>query len=335
MLGRAIPSRPAGRRGGWVPDAGPAADRSTEPLATAVGHGSTGDHSTLDHSGLDDSGLDDSRLDDSGLDDSPVDDGARIADPGDDPATVRSDPAAQPGSPPPALDRASRVRGRRAASRRVRSGGTGLLPARLARGRVDLTRGAVAALLAVALVASCLAGLVVVRGRPQVVEVPQVVTDGVPLPGLPSPSAGPDTGAVVVAVAGKVVRPGVVELPSGSRVDDAVRAAGGVLPGASPGLLNLARRLVDGEQILVGIDPPPGAAPAAAGGQRGAGGLLDLNVAAVGDLDALPGIGPVLAQRIVDWREEHGRFESIDQLREVTGIGEAKYGDLQGKVSVG
>ena len=137
---------------------------------------------------------------------------------------------------------------------------------------------------------------------------------------------------MVVAVAGKVARPGLVRLPAGSRVDDAVRAAGGVVPGTDPGLLNLARKLVDGEQVLVGVDPPPGAAPAA--GPAATGGPVDLNTATVADLDALPGIGPVLAQRIVDWRTEHGRFASVEQLREVTGIGESKYADLAAEVAV-
>jgi competence protein ComEA len=104
------------------------------------------------------------------------------------------------------------------------------------------------------------------------------------------------------------------------------------------GLLNLARVLVDGEQVLVGVEPPPGSAPAAgvaaAPGAGPAAGPLDLNAATASDLDALPGIGPVLAQRIVDWRTSNGRFASVDQLREVTGIGEAKYQELVTKVVV-
>jgi competence protein ComEA len=162
--------------------------------------------------------------------------------------------------------------------------------------------------------------------------VPQVEQGGVPLPGV---SAEPEpSGEVVVAVAGLVVTPGLVRLPAGSRVDDAVRAAGGVAPGADIGLLNLARTLVDGEQVLVGVDPPPGTAPGAPPAGGAASGLVDLNAATVGDFDALPGIGPVLAQRIVDWRTENGRFASVDQLREVTGIGESKYRDLEDKVTV-
>ena len=243
--------------------------------------------------------------------------------------------------------------------------------------RLDLGRSAVGALLLVAALAALLAGGVVLRGRPQevvapVVEAtavsapaggpgaeagagstgagsagagtggagPAVEATGVPLPGASTGSRPAAPGEVVVAVAGKVRTPGLVRLPAGSRVDDALRAAGGPVDPADVGLLNLARVLADGEQVLVGVEPPPGAAPPAggAGGVTGApavaGALLDLNAASASDLDGLPGIGPVLAQRIVDWRTEHGRFASVDQLREVTGIGEAKYQDLVEKVVV-
>jgi competence protein ComEA len=119
-----------------------------------------------------------------------------------------------------------------------------------------------------------------------------------------------------------------VRLPPGSRVDDALRAAGGAT--APIGLLNLARRVVDGEQVLVGIaGGPPGTTAGSA-----AAALLDLNTATAEQLDGLPGIGPVLAERIVDWRTEHGRFGSVDQLREVPGIGESKYAQVKAKVSV-
>jgi competence protein ComEA len=198
------------------------------------------------------------------------------------------------------------------------------------RWRLDPGRRGAVALVVVALLAALVAGAVALRARPQEVPVPVVEAGGVPLPGV-SPTAGPEGGEVVVSVAGKVRSPGLVRLPAGSRVDDAVRAAGGPVEGADTGLLNLARRLVDGEQVLVGVDPPPGSAPAGSGAGSA---LLDLNAASASDLDALPGIGPVLAQRIVDWRAENGRFASVDQLREVTGIGEAKFQDLQAKVTV-
>lgn len=206
------------------------------------------------------------------------------------------------------------------------------LPAPVRHGRFDPGRRGAVALVVVALLAAVVAGGVVFRGRPQEVVVPTVLDAGVPLPGAsPAPAAEPPE--VVVAVAGLVVRPGLVRLPLGSRVADALAAVGGPTPGASTELLNLARKLVDGEQVLVGVDPPPGA-PAGPTATVSQGGLLDLNSASVSDLDALPGIGPVLAQRIVDWRTEHERFDSVEQLREVTGIGEAKYADLEAKVTV-
>lgn len=201
------------------------------------------------------------------------------------------------------------------------------------RGRIDPGRRGVAALALVALLAAVLAGTVVLRGRPQEVSAPAVLAAGVPVPGssaAASATAAP-TGDVVVSVGGKVSAPGLVRLPAGSRVDDAVRAAGGALPGVDVGLLNLARRLVDGEQVLVGVPQPSVAAPGAASSGDG---LVDLNTATVTQLDELPGVGPVLAQRIVDFRTENGPFGSVDQLREVSGIGESKFAQLQAKVRV-
>ena len=188
---------------------------------------------------------------------------------------------------------------------------------------LDPGRRGVLALALVGVVAAVLAGLVVWRSRPAEVAAPTVERIGAAV--AASPGAG---GEVVVSVAGRVRRPGLVRLPPGSRVDDALRAAGGAT--APIGLLNLARRVVDGEQVLVGI---AGAAPGSTGGSA-AETLLDLNTATANQLDGLPGIGPVLAERIVDWRTEHGRFGSVDQLREVPGIGESKYAQLKAKVSV-
>ena len=215
-----------------------------------------------------------------------------------------------------------------------------LLPVSLVTGRFDPGRRGAIALVIVALRAATIAALVVLRGRPQEVLVAEVLASGRPLPGVSAPAlvpSAPPAGEVVVAVAGDVQAPGLVRLPAGSRVDDAVRAAGGALTPDALGLLNLARVLVDGEQVLVGVEPPPGA-PAAGGagsaGGAGAPALVDLNAATVSDLDALPGIGPVLAQRIVDWRSDNGSFASVDQLREVTGIGEATFDELRDQVTV-
>ncbi|MEO6502166.1 MAG: ComEA family DNA-binding protein [Jatrophihabitantaceae bacterium] len=167
---------------------------------------------------------------------------------------------------------------------------------------------------------------------------------------LKSPLAGPGAPAaaatgsppVVVDVAGKVRKPGVYRLPPGSRVDDAVRAAGGLLGGVDPVLVNLARKLTDGEQLLVGLVAPAGGGPgsdagsgaAPAGPGTATAGPLDLNTATLAQLDGLSGVGPVLAQRILDWRAEHGRFDSVEQLRGVSGIGDSKYADLKTLVTV-
>lgn len=122
-------------------------------------------------------------------------------------------------------------------------------------------------------------------------------------------------------------------MPVGSRVADAITAAGGVRPGINIGLLNLARRLVDGEQVIVG--PIAGGQPnQAVGAAAGPGTPLNLNTATLEQLDGLPGVGPVLAQRILDYRTQHGAFRSVDQLRDVGGIGEAKFADLRGLVTV-
>jgi competence protein ComEA len=141
---------------------------------------------------------------------------------------------------------------------------------------------------------------------------------------------------VVVDVGGKVRHPGLVKLAAGARVADALAAAGGVLPGTSTDGMSLARKLVDGEQLLVG-EPSTAVEPGAttsSGSVGGAGGIVDLNTATVADLDALPGIGPVLAQRILDWRSQHGSFTSVDQLHEVSGVGDAKFADLSPLVRV-
>ena len=159
--------------------------------------------------------------------------------------------------------------------------------------------------------------------------------------GSPS-SAGPGTasagggGIVVVDVVGQVGRPGLVSLPAGSRVADAITAAGGATPEADVSLLNQARLVIDGEQIRV---PRPGeviaAAPGAAGGAGGGvGALVSLNSADLAILDGLPGVGPVLAQRILDWRSEHGRFTSVDELGEVSGIGDKLMSQLRPRVTL-
>ena len=153
-------------------------------------------------------------------------------------------------------------------------------------------------------------------------------------------AGGGPTGAaaqVVVHIVGQVAHPGLVTLPAGSRVADAIRAAGGALPTADLAGVNLARVLVDAEQVRVpkpGEWVPSSSGGAPTGGGSGSGGLVNLNAATLSDLDGLPGIGPVLAQRILDWRTEHQRFSSIDELGEVPGIGPKLLAQLRSKVRV-
>jgi competence protein ComEA len=146
---------------------------------------------------------------------------------------------------------------------------------------------------------------------------------------------------VVVDVAGDVVRPGVVHQPSGARVTDALAAAGGARPDADLGRLNLAAKLVDGEHLAVSkVGEPAPAAPGAGGAPDDSGGAptsdapLDLNAATQAQLEALPGIGPSLAQAIIAERDRSGGFRSVDDLRRVRGIGDARFAQIAPLVRV-
>ena len=139
---------------------------------------------------------------------------------------------------------------------------------------------------------------------------------------------------VVVHVTGAVREPGVYALRRGARVVDAIERAGGITRQGNAVALNLASVLVDGEQVLVPELAPIGAAPeAGAGYATGTTGLVHLNGASVGDLDALPGIGPATAERIIAWRDVNGGFSSVDQLLEVPGIGPARLEQLRDLVA--
>ncbi|MCW6008035.1 ComEA family DNA-binding protein [Micromonospora sp. CPCC 205371] len=276
------------------------------------------------------------------------------------------DPAGAAPSPDPALDvprpgweRAERVDD--AAHWRARPDEPDERPSRFGGASpFDPGRRGVKALAVVGLVVVLVAAVIAWRARPR----PQPITagavvgtsaepggtaDGGGAAGPGEGSAGPDgaagsdgpavngaasasPGEVVVAVAGKVRKPGLVRLPAGARVADAVEAAGGALPGTDVALLNLARKVTDGELILVGVTAPP-AQPGGAGPTQ-SGGKVNLNTATLAELDALPGVGPVLAQRILDHRDQHGGFRSVSDLRQVDGIGEARYEQLKELVIV-
>ena len=218
---------------------------------------------------------------------------------------------------------------------------------RVGLGAFDPGRRGVKALAAVAVLVVLIAAFLAWRARPRVDPVPPVPA-GAEVPSANGGAGGAPTaktsagGEVVIAVAGKVKKPGLVRLPGGSRVADALRAAGGAEPGVDVALLNLARKVVDGELILVGVPAPPGgAAPAGAagapGGAPGAAGApapVNLNTATLADLDTLPGVGPVLAQRILDTRAAQGGFTSVGDLRKVDGIGDSRYEQLKDLVTV-
>jgi competence protein ComEA len=171
--------------------------------------------------------------------------------------------------------------------------------------------------------------------RPRVDPAPAAPSAGpvaTSTPARPTVGEVADTSTtVVVSVVGSVVRPGLVTLPSGSRVADAVEAAGGLVPPADAASVNLAAVVSDGQQIVVGAPGSP--VEGADGSAPAPGGKLNLNTATAAELDALPGVGPVLAQRIVDHRDQ-GPFTSVDQLDDVPGIGPARAAELAELVTV-
>jgi competence protein ComEA len=185
-------------------------------------------------------------------------------------------------------------------------------------------------------------------GAPQVVPLSEVSPAAVDKPTAEAgdaTAAGGDpaaaTGMIIVHVAGAVARPGVVRLPQGSRLHEAITAAGGGTAAADPDRLNLASMLEDGQKVLVPerggpgpAEPAPGETDGAtgsgagadsggsgAGGSGPAGGKIDLNTAGAEELGTLPRVGPVLAQRIVEWRKQHGRFKTVEELDAVDGVG--------------
>lgn len=257
-----------------------------------------------------------------------------------------------------AADGPSAAHGPRAAGGAGGAGGAGRVArlatlAQVGRWRVDPERRGALAVMAAILVAAVAVGWQALASRPQAQPVvdstgsssgaSSLVTGSgsaaassaiTGSPALPSATAT----RVIVDVVGRVHRPGLVTLSAGARVADAVRAAGGALRGTSLTSINLARVCVDGEQIAVGVPgaaAPPGTATAGAAPGPGApAALVNLNTATADQLDALPGVGPVMAQRIIAYRTDHGPFTAVSQLQQVSGIGTAKYADLSPLVTV-
>ncbi|ADU47941.1 competence protein ComEA helix-hairpin-helix repeat protein [Intrasporangium calvum DSM 43043] len=269
--------------------------------------------------------------------------------------------------------------------RRARRPSLVTVPASIRAGRVSVTSSAVVAVLALVVALGCAFAVRVLwaeraaQGRPlaQAHEsdagagstggqdaAPMAVTRSLQVGGSSPPTglfpggaaggaAGDTAGAaapaeVVVHVVGQVRKPGLVRLRAGSRVADALEAAGGVTQRADVAALNLARPVSDGEQVFVprpgeSVTPgPSGSGSGGSGGVAGGGGSagasgsgpVNLNTADLAGLETLPGVGPVLAQRIVDWRTEHGRFSSVEELGEVSGIGDKMLTQLRPKVTV-
>ncbi|WP_416394442.1 MULTISPECIES: helix-hairpin-helix domain-containing protein [unclassified Curtobacterium] len=190
-------------------------------------------------------------------------------------------------------------------------------------------------------------GALTVTGAPSV-RSSTAATGGPGSPGVrgSSPSASAVADRVVVHVLGAVARPGLVTLTAGSRVSDAVDRAGGARDDADLSRVNLARVLADGERLYVPatgetaipepVDGPPGAGADVGAGATGAssGTVVDLNSADQTALETLPGIGPSLAGRILAWRDEHGRFAAVEDLLDVSGIGDARFAELRDRVRV-
>ncbi|HYX85802.1 MAG TPA: helix-hairpin-helix domain-containing protein [Gaiellales bacterium] len=184
---------------------------------------------------------------------------------------------------------------------------------------------------AVALVLILLAGRFVLHAgtTTPAAPLPPPPTEGAGVTGLPS-------GRVVVDVVGAVRRPGLYRLEQGSRIADAVARAGGATRKADLAMINLAAPLADGEQVVVPKRGAPGASTAGTGGSSTPGvpaGPVHLNTATLEQLDSLPGIGPVTAQKILDYRQEHGAFSSVDELDAVPGIGPARMDTLRDLVA--
>jgi competence protein ComEA len=187
------------------------------------------------------------------------------------------------------------------------------------RTRLRITIGAGVVLVLLAAITAVLVSALAPRGTQGTVARPAVVHSA-----GPSSSNGPSG---FVHVVGAVNKPGLYELPAGDRVIDAIAAAGGFTAAADQTQVNLARVVSDGEQLVV---PKKGATPSAPGATSS--GKVNINTADATALATLDGIGPALAQRIIDFRESHGRFSSVNDLQNVTGIGDKKFAAIKDHV---
>ena len=256
---------------------------------------------------------------------------------GDRPAAGESDQAAVPANQPPVAPEIP-----------VAPDVLDELPLASRFGRAQL--GVVSALLIVGLL---VAGVMVLHARPVAIASPPPMPTASPVgtgsgttntQAAPQPTTTTLPAVVVVHVLGAVRRPGLVELPEHSRVQDVIDAAGGLTRDADAGELNLAQPVADGEQVVIGTRRKPagevrgaepgGGASSGGGGKAGSGALLDLNRATQPQLEELPGVGPVTAQNILDWRAEHDRFSRVEELQEIDGIGPKTFARIAPHVRV-
>ncbi len=263
-------------------------------------------------------------------------------------AQERSDPAEPPfehGDPHRGSGGSSRESWRRAAAR--------WLPASWLESRVDLGRFGLLGISLAGCVLLAVVLLAVWNEQPAAEPAPSLPLRSPPPPvsGPASAKPAPPPEPVVVSVVGRVHRPGLVTVRPGGRVADALEAAGGAVPDTDVTALNLARKVTDGEQLYVAVPVPadvpepagsPGARAGPGDGDEGGGGgtgedsgergKINLNTASADQLSTLPGVGKVTAERIVRWRQEHGRFATVDQLTDVGGIGDSRLSRLRDRV---